>query len=123
MVSKDFVIKAGHYQLENLVAIVDYNRLQIDGRVREVMNIDPIEDKYRSFGWDVLRINGHDMDQVVQALQQGKERAGTGKPLAIIAETIKGKGISFCEDVAGWHSKIRVTQADTRNLTKRLKET
>ena len=98
-------MEAGHYHLDNLVGIIDYNRLQIDGRVREVMNIDPIDDKYRSFGWDVLRINGHDMDQVVLALQQGKERAGTGKPLAIIAETIKGKGVSFCEDVAGWHGK------------------
>jgi transketolase len=100
-------MEAGHYKLDNLVGIVDYNRLQIDGRVAEVMNIDPIEDKYRAFGWDVIRINGHDMDQVVQSLQQGKARAteATGKPLMIIAETIKGKGISFCEDVAGWHGR------------------
>jgi transketolase len=73
--------------------------------VADVMNIDPIEQKYLSFGWDVVRINGHDMDQVVEALQAGKARRGTGKPLAIIAETIKGKGISFCEDVAGWHGR------------------
>ncbi|MGZ4833541.1 MAG: transketolase [Terriglobales bacterium] len=98
-------MEAGHYQLDNLVGIVDYNRLQIDGRVADVMNIDPIEQKYLSFGWDVVRINGHDMDQVVEALQAGKARRGTGKPLAIIAETIKGKGISFCEDVAGWHGR------------------
>jgi transketolase len=98
-------MEAGHYQLDNLVGIVDYNRLQIDGRVCEVMNIDPIEDKYHSFGWDVIRINGHDMEQVVHALEQGKARIGTGKPLAIIAETIKGKGVSFCENVAGWHGK------------------
>ncbi|MGZ4824582.1 MAG: transketolase, partial [Terriglobales bacterium] len=58
-------MEAGHYQLDNLVGIVDYNRLQIDGRVADVMNIDPIEQKYLSFGWDVVRINGHDMDQVV----------------------------------------------------------
>ena len=93
--------------MNNLVGIVDYNRLQIDGRVNDVMNIDPIEEKYRSFGWDVVRINGHDMDQVVKALESGRRRAANGvrKPLCIIAETIKGKGVSFCEDVAGWHGK------------------
>jgi transketolase len=101
------VMEAGHYKLDNLVGIVDYNRLQIDGRVSDVMNIDPIEDKYRAFGWDTIRINGHDMDQVVRALQAGKARAakGAGKPLCIIAETIKGKGVSFCEDQAGWHGR------------------
>ncbi len=98
-------MEAGHYKLDNLVGIVDCNRLQIDGLVSDVMNIDPIEDKYRSFGWDVIRIDGHDMDQVVCALRQAKARMGTGKPLAIIADTIKGKGISFCENVAGWHGK------------------
>jgi len=98
-------MEASHYQLDNLVAIVDCNRLQIDGRVADVMNIDPIEDKYRSFGWDVLRIDGHDMDQVVRALEQGKARIGTGNPLVIIADTVKGKGVSFCENVAGWHGK------------------
>ncbi len=109
-------MEAGHYKLDNLVGIVDYNRLQIDGRVAEVMNIDPIEEKYRSFGWDVVRINGHDMDQVVQALQQGKKRAGAGKPLAIIAETIKGKGVSFCEDVAGWHGKATNLEETKKGL-------
>src|SRR5512135_3250362 len=63
-------MEAGHFHLDNLVGIVDYNRLQIDGRVSDVMNIDPIEEKYRSFGWDVVRINGHDMDQVVHALEE-----------------------------------------------------
>ena len=100
-------MEAAHYRLNNLVAIVDYNRLQIDGRVNDVMNIDPIEEKYRSFGWDVVRINGHDMDQVVKALEAGRRRASNGvqKPLCLVAETIKGKGVSFCEDVAGWHGK------------------
>jgi transketolase len=109
-------MEAGHYHLDNLVAIVDYNRLQIDGRVSDVMNIDPIEEKYRSFGWDVLRINGHDMDQVVLALQNGKKRPGAGKPLAIIAETIKGKGISFCEDVAGWHGRATNLEETKKGL-------
>src|SRR5512147_1716341 len=109
-------MEAGHYKLDNLVGIVDYNRLQIDGRVCEVMNIYPIEEKYRSFGWDVMRINGHDMDQVVHSLEEGKTRAGIGKPLAIIAETIKGKGISFCEDVAGWHGKATNLEETKKGL-------
>jgi len=96
-------MEAGHYKLDNLIGIIDYNRLQIDGWVREVMNVDPLEDKYRSFGWEVMRINGHDMNQIVNALQKGKK--GVGKPLLIIADTIKGKGVSFMEDVAGWHGK------------------
>ncbi len=109
-------MEAGHYHLDTLVGIVDYNRLQIDGRVSNVMNIDPIEEKYRSFGWDVVRISGHDMDQVVAALEQGKRRAGTGKPLCIIAETIKGKGISFCEDIAGWHGKATNLEETRKGL-------
>ncbi len=111
-------MEAGHYKLDNVVGIIDYNRLQIDGRVADVMNIDPIEEKYRSFGWDVVRINGHDMDQVVRALQQGKSRAahGAGKPLMIVAETVKGKGISFIEDVAGWHGKATNLEETKKGL-------
>ena len=96
-------MEAAHYKLDNLVGIVDYNQLQIDGRVSDVMNIDPIEEKYRSFGWDVVRINGHDMTQILNALSV--ERTGWGKPLMIVAETVKGKGVSFMENIAGWHGK------------------
>jgi transketolase len=97
------VMEAGHHKLDNLVGIVDYNRLQIDGWVSDVMNVDPLDEKYRSFGWEVLRIDGHDMKQVVEALEKAK--AGMGKPVVIIAETVKGKGVSFIENVAGWHGK------------------
>jgi transketolase len=96
-------MEAGHYKLNNLIGIVDYNRLQIDGKVAEVMNVDPLEEKYRSFGWDVIRINGHDMQQVVDALEKAK--TSVAKPVVILAETIKGKGVSFMEDIAGWHGK------------------
>jgi transketolase len=96
-------MEAAHYQLENLIAIVDRNRLQIDGLVSDVMSIDPLAAKYRAFGWEVLRINGHDMEGIVEALETAKE--GLGKPVLIIAETIKGKGVSFMENVAGWHGK------------------
>jgi transketolase len=96
-------MEASHYKLENLVGIVDYNRLQIDGPVSDVMNIDPLEEKYRSFGWDVARIDGHDMAQIVSAISVN--RTGSGRPLVVIADTVKGKGVSFMENVAGWHGK------------------
>jgi transketolase len=107
-------MEAGHYKLDNLIGIIDYNRLQIDGLVSEVMNVDPLVDKYRGFGWDVVRISGHDMAQVVQALENGKKHRG--KPLAIIAETVKGKGVSFIENVAGWHGKTPNQEEMTRGL-------
>jgi transketolase len=97
------VMEAAHYKLDNLIGIVDCNRLQIDGKVADVMNVEPLEDKYRSFGWEVIRTNGHDMQQVVDALEKAKATAG--KPTVILAETVKGKGVSFMEDVAGWHGK------------------
>ncbi len=96
-------MEAAHHKLDNLVGIVDCNRLQIDGRVSEVMNIDPLAEKYQSFGWDVVQIDGHDMQQVVKALSASY--VGSGKPLAVLARTVKGKGVSFMEDVAGWHGK------------------
>jgi transketolase len=96
-------MEAGHHKLDNLVGIVDCNRLQIDGKVSDVMNVDPLDEKYRSFGWDVMHIDGHDMTQVVEALEKAK--AATGKPIVILAETVKGKGVSFMEDLAGWHGR------------------
>lgn len=97
------VMEAAHYKLDNLIGIVDCNRLQIDGKVCEVMNVEPLEDKYRAFGWEVICADGHDMQQVVEALEKAK--AVRGKPAVILAATVKGKGVSFMEDVAGWHGK------------------
>ena len=97
-------MEAGHYKLDNLIQIIDFNRLQIDGKVSDVMNVEPLMEKYRAFGWEVLRINGHDMNQIVDALTRAK--GSFGKPVAIIAETVKGKGVSFMENVAGWHGKV-----------------
>ncbi len=96
-------MEAAHHKLDNLIGIVDANRLQIDGKVSDVMDIDPLVDKYKSFGWKVIRIDGHNMTQVVDALAKGK--SGAGKPVLIIADTVKGKGVSFMENVAGWHGK------------------
>jgi len=96
-------MEAGHYHLDNLIGIVDCNRLQIDGWVKDVMGVEPLAGKYGSFGWDVLRIDGHDMAQIVDALEQAK--SVIGRPVVILADTIKGKGVSFMQDVAGWHGK------------------
>jgi transketolase len=92
---------AGHYKLDNLTGIVDKNRLQIDGWVRDVMNIDPLAEKYCAFNWHVLEIDGHNMEEIVEALDKAKTIKG--KPTLIIAHTIKGKGVSFMENEAGWH--------------------
>ncbi len=94
---------AGHYKLNNLIGIIDRNRLQIDGWVKDVMNVEPLEKKYQSFGWEVLTVDGHDMQEVVDALEQA--RRVTGKPVVLIADTVKGKGVSFMQDQAGWHGR------------------
>lgn len=98
-------MSAAHHRLGNLIAIIDKNKLQIDGRTDQVMNIEPLADKYRSFGWDAIEIDGHDMTTLVDALQQARERDDDNKPLAIICSTIKGKGVLFMEDQVGWHGK------------------
>ena len=94
-------MSAGQFKLDNLCAVVDKNRLQIDGRVEEVMTIDPLEDKYRAFNWHVIRIDGHNMDEILAAFEEAQDTKG--KPTVIIANTVKGKGVSFMEDEAGWH--------------------
>jgi transketolase len=96
-------MEAAHYHLDNLIGIVDNNKLQIDGPVSEVMNIEPLPEKYRSFGWEVILIDGHDMRQILLSLERAKQ--GLGKPVVIIADTVKGKGVSFMENVPGWHGK------------------
>ncbi|MFH1612583.1 MAG: transketolase [bacterium] len=97
------LMEASHYKLNNLVNILDKNNLQIDGDVAKVMNIDPIKDKYISFGWNVVEINGHNMQEIVQTLKNIKNE--NEKPTLVIAHTIKGKGISFIENKADWHGK------------------
>ncbi|MFQ5809355.1 MAG: transketolase [Armatimonadota bacterium] len=95
------VMSAPHYGVDNLVNIIDKNGLQIDGATKDVMNIDPLPDKYRAFNWHVIEIDGHDMHQIVDAFDEAKTIKG--KPTVIIAETVKGKGVSFMENVAAWH--------------------
>lgn len=92
---------AAHYKLDNMVAILDHNGLQIDGPTEDVMSPEPVADKWRAFGWHVIEINGHDFTEIINALKKAKEVKG--KPTMIIANTIKGKGVSFMENQVGWH--------------------
>jgi transketolase len=96
-------MEAGHFQLDNIIAVIDCNRLQIDGWVKDVMQVEPLVAKYAAFGWEVLRVDGHNMSEIVDALAQA--RAVTGRPVMILADTVKGKGVSFMENQPGWHGK------------------
>jgi len=94
---------ASHYKLDNLCVIIDNNNLQIDGEINKVMNSYPIDEKFRSFGFQVIHIDGHNIDEIIKAFEVAKEIKG--KPTCIIAKTIKGKGISFMENQVQWHGK------------------
>jgi transketolase len=94
---------APNFKLDNLTAILDYNHLQNDYSVDDIMPIHPAVDKWRAFGWHVLDIDGHDMAQVVAALEEAKSHKG--KPTMIVANTVKGKGVSYMENVCEWHGK------------------
>lgn len=94
---------AGARKLDNLVLIVDNNGLQIDGNIADVCSPYPIEDKFRAFNFHVITINGHDFDEIAAALKEARETKGM--PTAIVAKTVKGKGVSFMENEAGWHGK------------------
>ncbi len=96
-------MSAAHYGLDNLVAIVDWNGLQIDGKNDDVMTVKPVDEKFAAFGWNVLVIDGHNFDEIFDAFD--KARTYKGKPTAIIARTHKGRGVSFMEDNPGWHGK------------------
>jgi transketolase len=102
--SWEAIMAAAHYKLDNLVLLVDYNKLQIDGHCEDVMGVHPLDKKFASFNWHVINIkNGHDFKQVRKAI--AKAISLKGKPTVVIANTIKGKGISYMEDKAGWHGK------------------
>lgn len=92
---------AAHYKLDNLVAIVDNNNLQIDGKVSDVMSVYPIDEKFAAFGWNVAKCDAHDFDSIDRAFENTKEK--NGKPWVIIQKSVKGKGVSFMENQVGWH--------------------
>jgi transketolase len=94
---------AAKYHLDNLTAIVDYNGVQLDGLVRDIMPLEPIVDKWRSFGWHVIELHGHNMRQIIDALDEADDIHG--QPTVLIAHTTKGKGVSFMENQCAWHGR------------------
>ena len=96
-------LAAANYELGKLTAIIDYNKLQITGNVKDVMNVEPLADKWRAFGWHVIEVDGHDFEQMIAAFDS---QENGNKPKMIIAHTIKGKGFSLAENQAGWHHKV-----------------
>lgn len=95
---------AAHHKLDNLVCFVDRNLLQIIGTTEEIMGVAPLEEKWSSFGWNVITIDGHNFDEIFAALKQAEQTKG--RPTAIIANTVKGKGVSYMEHVAKWHRSV-----------------
>lgn len=107
---------AAHFKVDNLLAIVDHNGLQIDGTNRQIMNLEPLADKWRSFGWHAIEINGHDFPAILGAFQEARKIKG--QPTAIIAITIKGKGVSFMENNVDFHGR----SLNPEELAKAMKE-
>ena len=95
-------MQASHRNLNNLIAIIDRNKLQIDGCTEDVMSLGCVKSKIESFGWNAVEINGHDYNEIYEAIEKAKQ---SEKPFAIVANTTKGKGVSFMENQAGWHGK------------------
>ncbi|AFM02319.1 transketolase, beta subunit [Desulfitobacterium dehalogenans ATCC 51507] len=92
---------AAHYKLDNVIAVLDYNGLQIDGTTDKIMSSDPLNDKWKAFGWHVIEVDGHDIEDLLAAFAEAKSIKG--KPTILIARTVKGKGVSFMENQVGWH--------------------
>ena len=105
---------SAHYKLDNVCAFIDFNNLQIDGQVDKVMGIEPIADKWEAFGWNVLQIDGHNFQQIFDALEKAKKEKG--KPTVIIAKTIKGKGVSFMENICGFHGTAPTVEEKERAI-------
>jgi transketolase len=94
---------AAHFKLDNVCAIVDDNGVQLDGPTAEIMNVEPLDEKFRAFGWHVIHVDGHDTEALNAAFQEAA--ATKGKPTVLIAKCVKGKGISFMENTCTWHGK------------------
>lgn len=111
---------ASHYKLDNLCVIVDNNNLQIDGKVEDIMSPYPIDSKFKSFGFNVINIDGHNIEEIIKAFNKAK--TVKGKPTAIIAKTVKGKGVSFMENQVGWHGKAP-NEDEYKTAIKELRKT
>jgi len=108
---------ASHYHCDNMCAILDYNGLQIDGRTADVMNIEPVVDKWTAFGWNTIEIDGHNMGEILSAYEKASDTHG--KPSIIIAHTIKGKGVSFMENVCKYHG-VAPTREEAEKASEEL---
>ena len=109
---------AAHYKLDNLCIAVDVNGLQIDGKTKDVMNSEPLDKKFEAFGCNVIKIDGHNFDELEKAFEFFHSNRNSGKPTVILMKTVKGKGVSFMENVADWHGKA----ANQAQLEQALKE-
>ena len=105
---------ASHYNCDNICAIVDYNGYQIDGKISEIMNLDPLVDKWRAFGWHTIEIDGHSVSEILNAYNQAKTLKD--KPTVIIAHTVKGKGVSFMENVVDFHGRTPTKEEEIKAL-------
>ena len=105
---------ASHYACDNLCAILDHNGYQIDGKVKDIMNIEPLTDKWQAFGWHTINIDGHNIDEILKAFKQAE--TVKGKPTIIIARTVKGKGVSFMENVVAFHGNAPTEEEAKRAL-------
>ena len=116
---------AAHYKLDNLCALIDWNGLQIDGPIAEVMDPTPHDEKFRAFGWHVITIDAHDLDAIEAAYAEAK--TVKGKPTMIIAKSIKGKGVSYMENKCEWHGQApkeeqyNIAVADLNKIDEELK--
>ena len=111
---------SAQYKLDNLTAFVDYNNLQIDGNVSDIMNVASVEDKFKAFGWHVISIDGHNFEEILKAIDEAKQTKG--KPTMIVANTIKGKGVDFMENVCGFHG-VAPTEEETKRAIEQLEKT
>lgn len=105
---------AAHYKLDNICAFVDSNNLQIDGNVDAVMGVEPLDKKWGAFGWHVIKIDGHNFEEIIAALEEAK--TVKGQPTVVIAKTVKGKGVSFMENVCGFHGTAPTEDQTTQAL-------
>jgi transketolase len=104
---------AAHHRLDNLLAIVDYNKLQSDDLNANIMGLEPLAEKFRAFGWQVQEIDGHDFDAILACLERAFEELD--KPSIVIAHTVKGKGVPFMEHVPHWHGSVKLTRAQAED--------
>ena len=102
---------SAHYKLDNLCAVIDYNKMQSDDLNENIMGLEPLADKWRAFGWNAIEIDGHNINEILEALKEA--RTTKGRPTVIIAHTVKGKGVSYMENIPAWHGSVKLTDEDT----------